>query len=260
MNDRDLRLRLNAAIVAALAAGALMRRARGGAGQRVLGVKGKQDFVTRTDGACERLIRAELAACFPDDGFLGEETGGAPGETVWVVDPIDGTINFLRGLPHFVVSIALYHRGRTELGVIYNPTTDELFTARRGHGALLNHRPIGVSRCASLGVARIAAGYTQRGSRRRHVALVDSLLKSGADLVQVNSAASCLAMVAAGRIDGYCEKELRSWDILAGMLLVREAGGHASADPPPRRLARLLPVLACAPRLRQALERASGIA
>lgn len=192
-------------------------------------VKGAQDFVTRADGAVETFIRATVARHFPDDAVLGEEQGGTDAERVWVVDPIDGTINFIRGIAAYAVSIAFVHRGVVELGAIRIPLLGETFAARCGRGALCNEAPIRVSACASLGTARIAAGYAQRGSKAAHLGVLKRLLRAGSDIVKVNSAAYCLAMTACGRIDGYCERELMSWDVLAGLLLVREAGGLTGA-------------------------------
>jgi len=187
--------------------------------------KGAQDYVTRADRAVEHLIRDAVSRHFPDDAVLGEEGGGADAPRLWVVDPIDGTINFIRGLPSYAISIAYVEEGRVEVGVVHVPMLGETFAARRGHGAACNDRPIRVSRCRSLAAARIAAGFAQRGSKAQYLRFVGRLLRAGTDIVQLNSAAVCLALTAAGRIDGYFERELMSWDVLAGQLLVREAGG-----------------------------------
>jgi myo-inositol-1(or 4)-monophosphatase len=190
--------------------------------------KGAQDFVTEADRAVERLIRDRVAARFPDDRVLGEEGGGSDAGRLWVVDPIDGTINFIRGLPAYAVSIAYVEDGRTRAGVVDIPLLDEMFHARCGAGAFCNDERIAVSRCDSLARARIAAGYAQRGSKAQHLRFLGRLLRAGVDIVKVNSAAVCLAFVASGRIDGYFERELMSWDVLAGLLLVEEAGGCAN--------------------------------
>ena len=187
--------------------------------------KGAQDYVTRADRAVEHLIRDAVSRHFPDDAVLGEEGGGADAPRLWVVDPIDGTINFIRGLPSYAISIAYVEEGRVEVGVVHVPMLGETFAALRGHGAFCNDRPIRVSECASLATARIAAGYAQRGSKAQHLRFLGRLLRAGTDILKVNSAAVCLALTAAGRIDGYFERELMSWDVLAGQLLVREAGG-----------------------------------
>jgi len=187
--------------------------------------KGAQDFVTAADRMVESLIRARTAEAFPGDVVLGEEEGGTTADRLWVVDPIDGTINFIRGLPSYAVSIAYVEHGVLELGVVHIPLLAETFTARRGHGAFCNDRRIQVSACSSLAEARIAAGYAQRGSKAQHLRFLARLMRAGTDILKVNSAAVCLAMTAAGRIDGYFERELMAWDVLGGQLLVREAGG-----------------------------------
>lgn len=190
--------------------------------------KGAQDFVTAADRAVETMIRNAVAAAFPGDAVLGEEEGGVTADRLWVVDPIDGTINFIRGLPSYAVSIAYVEQGRLEVGVVHIPLFGETFMARRGHGAFCNDRPLRVSECARLGDARIAAGYAQRGSKAQHLRFLGGLMRAGSDVLKVNSAAVCLAMTAAGRIDGYFERELMAWDVLGGQLLVREAGGFTN--------------------------------
>jgi myo-inositol-1(or 4)-monophosphatase len=187
--------------------------------------KGAQDYVTEADRAVERLIRDAVARHFVGDDVLGEEGGGVDAPRLWVVDPIDGTINFIRGLPSYAVSIAYVEGGEVEAGVVHMPMLGETFAAMRGHGAFCNDRPIRVSDCRLLSSARVAAGYAQRGSKAQHLRFVARLLRAGTDIIKVNSAAVCLALTAAGRIDGYFERELMSWDVLAGQLLVREAGG-----------------------------------
>ena len=153
------------------------------------------------------------------------KAGGIEAERLWVVDPIDGTINFIRGLPSYAVSIAYVEAGSVLLGVVHVPLLGETFVAQRGQGAFCNGRTIRVSECTRLEAARVAAGFAQRGSKAQHLRFLGRLLRAGSDILKVNSAAVCLAMIAAGRIDGYFERELRSWDVLAGQLLVREAGG-----------------------------------
>lgn len=191
--------------------------------------KGAQDFVTAADRAVEALIREAVATSFPGDTVLGEEEGGSIADRLWVVDPIDGTINFIRGLPSYAVSIAYVEQGVVEVGVVHVPSLGETFSARRGHGAFCNGKPIHVSRCGSLAQARVAAGYAQRGSKAQHLRFLGRLMRSGSDILKVNSAAVCLAMTAAGRIDGYFERELMAWDVLGGQILVREAGGYTNA-------------------------------
>ena len=188
--------------------------------------KGVQDIVTVADRAVERMLVAGLSAAFPGDGFLGEEDGwqdGGPG--VWVIDPIDGTANFARQLPHWCISVGLVADGAIELGIIYQPVTDELFVARRGAGATCNGRPMSVSRVASPDAARINVGYSARMPAADHLTGLDRLLAARCEYARVGSAALGLAYVADGRFEGYWEGHLNAWDAVAGLCLVREAGG-----------------------------------
>lgn len=220
--------------------------------------KGAQDFVTAADRAVETMIRRAVADAFPGDSVLGEEEGGATADRLWVVDPIDGTINFIRGMPSFAVSIAYVEQGTVELGAVQIPLLGETFTARRGHGAFCNDRAIRVSHCTRLADARIAAGYAQRGSKAQHLRFLGDLMRAGSDILKVNSAAVCLAMTAAGRIDGYFERELMSWDVLGGQILVREAGGVTN-DFGAHGLTRKDHAFACGPALASELRRAARI-
>ncbi len=220
--------------------------------------KGAQDFVTAADRAVETLIREAVATAFPGDTVLGEEEGGTVADHLWVVDPIDGTINFIRGLPSYAVSIAYVEHGVLEVGVVHIPLLGETFVARRGHGATCNGQPIRVSGCARLADARVAAGYAQRGSKAQHLRFLGRLLRAGTDVLKVNSAAVCLAMTAAGRIDGYFERELMAWDVLGGQILVREAGGFTN-DFGAHGLTRKDYAFACAPALVDALRAAAQV-
>ena len=166
-----MRLRLLAAQAVAREAGALARRRFADRSFNV-GFKGPQDFVTEVDGETEDLIAARLNAAFPDDGFIGEETAGRPapeGGAAWVVDPIDGTANFARGVPHFCVSIACIRDGAVEVGVIYEPMRDELFSARRGGGAFLNGEAIRASEATSLANASVEVGWNMRAGAARYL-------------------------------------------------------------------------------------------
>ncbi|MEP7181450.1 MAG: inositol monophosphatase family protein [Betaproteobacteria bacterium] len=195
-------------------------------------LKGPQDLVTAADGAVERMIVATLRAAFPVDGFLGEE-GGRAEETgtdgaCWVIDPIDGTANFARGLPHWCVAIALVVAGRTELGVVYETGADVLYSALRGAGASRNGSPLRVSATADAVRAIVDVGYSSRTPAAAFGRLVTGLLRRGITVTQCGSAALGLARVADGRLDGYAERHLYSWDALAGLLLVEEAGGRVN--------------------------------
>ncbi|TRW96780.1 inositol monophosphatase [Paracoccus sp. M683] len=195
-------------------------------------VKGAGDFVTRADREAERIIKEELRGARPNYGWLGEETGEEAGEDPtrrWIVDPLDGTTNFLHGLPHWAISIALEHKGEIVAAVIFDPAKDELFTAEKGGGAFMNDQRLRVSGRSRM-IESIFATGIPFGSRNT----LPATLKDLARLMPVTSgvrrwgAASLdLAYVAAGRFDGFWERELSAWDIAAGILMVREAGGFA---------------------------------
>jgi myo-inositol-1(or 4)-monophosphatase len=195
--------------------------------------KGAQDVLTAADGAVERLIVATLRAAFPDDAFLGEEGGRVAGGTgdapCWVIDPIDGTANFARGLPTWCVSIALVGAARTQLGVIYDPSADLMYRATRGGGAWRNGERLAVSMTTDVGRASVDAGYSSRTPAAAYGELVTRLLLRGISVTQCGSAALGLARVADGRLDGYVERHLFAWDALAGLLLIEEAGGRVNA-------------------------------
>jgi len=190
--------------------------------------KGTHDLVTQADLDIDRFLIERLRQAFPDDGILTEESGGDGADRLWVIDPIDGTTNFARRIPHFAISIAFHAEGRTESGVVYNPILDEMFVARRGLGASCNGRAIQVRETRGATDAVIDAGYSLKRPVADYVALVGRLLENDFAFVQNGSAAIGLAQVASGRIDGYCELFLHSWDVLAGLLLVEEAGGWVS--------------------------------
>jgi myo-inositol-1(or 4)-monophosphatase len=226
MNESELDERLATARAAARAAGAVARKAFEYAPQsRAREFKGPQDYVLESDAEVERVVRGHVTTAFPRDSFFGEEGGGCFGRDVWIVDPVDGTGNFSRGIPHFCISIAFARDNRTELGVIYQPVTDELYAARRGAGATLNGKAISVSGLTDLECAFIEAGWSARRPPELYVAMVSHLYRAGAQVMRMGSGALGLAYVASGRSDGYCELHMNSWDALAGLLLVEEAGG-----------------------------------
>jgi myo-inositol-1(or 4)-monophosphatase len=216
-------------------------------------LKGPQDYFTHTDAEIERLVCSRIAASFPADSFFGEETGGSFGRDVWVVDPIDGTANFARGIPHFCISIAFVRDGRVELGVIYQPVTDELYAARRGSGATCNGQSVAVSTVPMLTQAIVEAGWSTRRPREAYVALIDRLVGAGAQVRRAGSGALGLAYVADGRIDAYCELHINAWDALAGLLIVEEAGGWTNDFFLGDGLRLGNPVLACTPALKDVL-------
>jgi len=192
--------------------------------------KGPGDFVTKADQSAEAILRAELTAARPNYGWLGEETGTAEGVDPtrrWIVDPLDGTTNFLHGLPHWAISIALEHKGEIVAGVVYDPAKDELFHAEKGLGAFMNDRRLRVSGRNRMVEAVFATGVPFAGQPALPATLQDlaRLMPVCAGVRRWGSAALDLAYVAAGRYDGYWERGLSPWDTAAGTLLVREAGG-----------------------------------
>jgi len=191
------------------------------------------DLVTEVDHACEALIVETLRRERPDDAVVAEEGGGgdrADAEWRWVVDPLDGTMNYAHGYPRFCVSIGVEHRGETAVGVVYDPLLDELFAATRGGGATLNGRPLRVSQETQLGRSLLATGfaYDVHRSDEDNLDHFAAFAKRVRGLRRDGSAALDLAYVAAGRFDGFWELKLHPWDVAAGNLIVTEAGGRTS--------------------------------
>jgi len=218
-------------------------------------LKGPQDPVTEADTEVERFIRSRISSTWPDDGFLGEETGRTEGDNLWVVDPIDGTDNFARGIAHFCISIAFVAGGTTRLGAILNPATGELYEAQAGRGATKNGARISVSRNPPAHAA-VEMGWSTRVPRAAYLETLNALLDAGTNVRRHGSGALALAWVAEGRIDGYAELHMNAWDALAGLLLVREAGGVTcdGADSAPQ-LWDGGPVFASNPRLASIMKR-----
>lgn len=190
--------------------------------------KSRNDFVTEVDRQAEQIIINELHGKFPNHGILAEESGQQSGdEFVWIIDPLDGTTNYIHGIPQFAISVALQYRGRLEHGVIYDPLREELFTASRGDGALLNNRRLHVSHRPSLEGALLGTGFPFRDQRfvKSYLGMFEALLKDTAGIRRPGSAALDLAYIAAGRTDGFWELGLSPWDFAAGVVLIREAGG-----------------------------------
>ena len=194
-------------------------------------LKGPANFVTRTDKRVEDMLFEELKKARPTFGFLMEESGkkaGSDAEHRWIVDPIDGTTNFIHGIPHFAISIALERAGEIIAAVVYNPIIDETFTAERGRGTYLNdRRRLRVAARRSLSDSIIACGipHLGRGDHERFRSEMSEVQAAAAGLRRFGAASLDLCWVAAGRIDGYWERGLEPWDIAAGLLIVREAGG-----------------------------------
>ncbi|RMD63945.1 MAG: inositol monophosphatase [Alphaproteobacteria bacterium] len=225
---------LNVMIRAADKAARKLKRDFGEVANLQVSRKGPADFVSAADLRAEAILREELSRARPDYAWLMEESGGSPGHERaprrWIVDPLDGTSNFLHGLPHFAISIAAEHDGELVAGVIYDPTKDEMFYAEKGAGAYLNDRRIRVSSRRRLNEALIATGvpFSGRGDAERFSAELKAVAGVSAGIRRWGSAALDLAYVAAGRYDGYWERDLAPWDTAAGVVLVREAGGHVS--------------------------------
>jgi myo-inositol-1(or 4)-monophosphatase len=195
--------------------------------------KGPGDFVSKADREAERIVKEELLSARPHYGWIGEETGieeGTDPTRRWIVDPLDGTTNFLHGLPHWAISIALEHKGEIVAGVIYDPAKDELFWAEKGQGAWMNDRRLRVSGRRHMIEAIFATGVPFGGRGTLPATLTDlaRLMPVCAGVRRWGSAALDLAYVAAGRYDGYWERGISAWDIAAGMILVREAGGFVA--------------------------------
>jgi len=224
---------LNVMIGAARKAARSLKRDFGEVEHLQVSLKGPANFVTAADRRAEEILRIELAKARPGYGFLGEEGGrqeGADKTHCWIVDPLDGTTNFLHSIPQFAISIALEREGTIVAGVIYNPATEELFTAERGKGAFLNDKRLRVAARKRLADAVVACGLPHLGRGdlalfRKEFAAVQEKV---AGLRRFGSAALDLAWVAAGRLDGYWERDLSPWDTAAGIIMVREAGGFVT--------------------------------
>jgi len=193
----------------------------------VIESKGHQDLVSNADRDTETLIRSAIADRWPNDGIVGEEHGRKHGNSGfdWVIDPIDGTANFVRGIPQWCVAIACAQHGEAILGVINEPSSGELFHASRGGGAFVNARPMRASAGSSITEGSIGTGFSGRAPAENVVQAVGAIVERGGVFFRNASGALSLAYVAAGRLLGYIEEHMNSWDCLAGLLLVEEAGG-----------------------------------
>lgn len=219
---------LNTAVKAARRAGAIINRASLDIDLLTVRAKRENDFVSEVDHAAEQAIIDTLLTAYPKHSILAEETGASgESEYQWVIDPLDGTTNFLHGFPQYAISIALLHRGQLAHAVVYDPIRNELFTASRGRGAFLNDRRIRVSKRDKLKSALIGTGFPFRDFTHldAYLGMFRDLLQKTAGLRRPGSAALDLAWVAAGRTDGFFELGLNLWDIAAGCLLILEAGG-----------------------------------
>ncbi len=224
---------LNIAVKAARRAGNIINRASLDAERLQITRKGARDFVTEVDHACEEAIIDILHTAYPDHAFLAEESGkvhhpadGSAPEYEWVIDPLDGTTNFIHGLPTFAVSLALLHRGQAVHALVYDPNRNELFTASRGGGAFLNDRRLRVSGRLYLVDSLLGARWPgSDGPSQEQTPRFRKLTDESAGVRRTGSSVLDLAYVAAGRLDGFCGVELKPWDLAAAGLLVLEAGG-----------------------------------
>ena len=220
---------LTIAIRAARSAGDQILHAMDKVGQLQISHKGKNDYASEIDRKAESEIIHIIHKAYPDHGILAEESGAHSGNSdyVWIIDPLDGTTNFLHGFPQFAVSIGLKHKGIIEVGVVYDPLRDELFTAERGGGAMMNNRRLRVTRQSSLTGSLLGTGFPfkQQQHLDAYLGMFRALFTDSAGIRRAGAAALDLAYVAAGRLDGYWEIGLQEWDMAAGVLLVKEAGG-----------------------------------
>ena len=223
---------LGIAVRAARRAGAIINRAARDVDLLSVTRKRHNDFVTEVDKAAEQAVIEILHRAYPDHAILAEESGATAGqadgsEYTWIIDPLDGTTNFIHGFPQYAVSIGLKHKGVLAQGVVYDPTKNELFTATRGRGAYLNERRIRVSKRVQLSEALIGTGFPFRdfSDLDEYLAMFRALTARVAGIRRAGSAALDIAYVAAGRLDGFWEMGLSPWDMAAGALMVQEAGG-----------------------------------
>ncbi|MDJ0927782.1 MAG: inositol monophosphatase family protein [Gammaproteobacteria bacterium] len=223
---------LNTAVQAARRAGDTAAGYLNRAERLEIHTKARNEFVTQVDHAAEEIIIDTIRERYPDHAFLAEESGRqGEADNLWIIDPLDGTTNFVHGFPVFAVSIALQVRGQLEVAVVYDPMRQELFTAARGQGAQLDGRRIRVSNLHSLEGALIGTGFPYRANATymdRYLGMLQAVLESTAGIRRPGAAALDLAYVAAGRLDGFWEFGLSTWDMAAGALLIREAGGMIS--------------------------------
>lgn len=225
----------------------------------VVELKGPQDFVTRADRDVETLIRREIAAKYPQDRFLGEEMATqftGPFDRCWIVDPIDGTHNYLRGVPYWNVAIAYVEEGRAVVGVVFDAANGELYRAERGGGAWLDDASgserLRAAPTSKLAGAYVALGHHDRAPDARYLEIRRRMMEKGVSMRNFGSAALQLAHVALGRLDGFIELQLSIWDAIGALLIVEEAGGYVAPFQPASATAKAA-CLACAPGIADAL-------
>jgi myo-inositol-1(or 4)-monophosphatase len=261
MNDADLELRLRFGQAIAIEAGQQARERYLRRHELVIESKGVQNFVSEADRLCETTISGAIIAAFPNDSIIGEEHGmldrgkGA----LWVIDPIDGTTNFLRGLPLWCVSIAVVSDNEPVVGIIYNPVTGELYSARRGGGAWLNGNNIEVSSVTRLDRARVGLAFSYRRNLEKHVKVVSACFEANCEFTRLGSSALGMAYSADGRLDGFWASHAYAWDVAAGIVIMREAGGWVSDFMTDNALANGNTILAAPPGLAAELRELFGV-
>ena len=206
-------------------AGKLAHRAFG---TSVTSMKGRHDVVTEMDREVERFIRSAIAKRFPQDAIIGEEDGGSAGAHQWLIDPIDGTANYARGLPRYCVSIGYLERGVPTIGAIYDPSHDWLYSAATGEGAWRDGARISVSQVAEMAAATVECGWSTRRTTDDYIALLSRVMAAGCAIRRAGSGALGLVDVATGSSEAYCELHINAWDCAAGIVIVREAGGFTN--------------------------------
>ncbi len=223
---------LNTAVKAARRGAAIINRASFDTDRLQITEKSNSDFATEVDQAAEQAIIEVLLKAYPDHAVLAEESGASANlhdenEYVWIIDPLDGTTNFIHGFPQYCVSIALQHRGVITQAVIYDPSRNDLFTATKGAGAFLNDKRLRVTKHDRIGNALIATGFANRANQTldQYMQMQRVLIEKAQTVRNLGSAALDLAYIAAGRFDGFCLKGLKPWDIAAGSLMITESGG-----------------------------------
>ena len=250
---------LNTAVKAARKGGDTALRYLNRIGDIEVRSKARNEFVTQVDHAAEAAIISSIRERYPHHGILAEESGHHAGdECTWIIDPLDGTTNYIHGFPVFSVSIAVKVRGQLEAGVVYDPCRQELFTATRGGGAQLDGRRIRVSAWQGLEGALIGTGFPYRSNGEwlpRYMPMLQAVMENTAGVRRPGSAALDLSYVAAGRLDGFWEFGLSIWDIAAGALMIREAGGMIASLTPGQDVLETGNVIAGSPRVCEALHR-----
>ena len=259
MNDAELDARLEVATAAVLAAGRSALAHFRNREALLVETKGLQDLVSLADREAEQVIRKALGDAFPGDGILGEEEGGALAPRLWVIDPIDGTANFLRGLPYWGVVLAFAVDDLPVIGLTYDPVHDELYAATRGRGTTRNGMPVRTSERTEASEACVGLSYSFKTDPEAYAALMAGILGQELDHRRMGSSALSLCHVADGRLDAMACLSCNSWDVLAGLLLVQEAGGHASVYAEGCSLLDRRAVAAAAPGIAPAIERLTGL-